>query len=410
VSWLDTLRTGLEAVRTHRLRSGLTVLGIMIGIAAVILTVGLGQGAQNQISSQINALGTNLLTVSPGSSTSTSGIRGGFGSASTLTEADAAALSSKTVAPDVNAVAPVLSSSETVTAGSTNWTTTVVGTTTPWETVRNRTVTQGRFIVNQDVTDHTAVAVLGSDTVSQLFSGADPVGQTVNVNGVPMTVIGVLNSVGSSASTTGTNPDDQVVVPISTASQRLFGSTTLSSILIQSTSSATLTAAYQEANTELLALHGITTASNADFTIASQASLVTTATSVDHTLTILLGGIAGISLLVGGIGVMNIMLVSVTERIREIGLRKALGATPPLIRRQFLLEASVLGLAGGALGALLAVAGAALLPHVIGYPIAVSVGASVGALVVAIAIGLVFGVYPASRAARMAPIDALRSE
>ena len=410
MSWLDTLRTGLEAVRTHRLRSGLTVLGIMIGIAAVILTVGLGQGAQNQISSQINALGTNLLTVSPGSSTSTSGIRGGFGSASTLTEADAAALSSKTVAPDVNAVAPVLSSSETVTAGSTNWTTTVVGTTTPWETVRNRTVTQGRFIVNQDVTDHTAVAVLGSDTVSQLFSGADPVGQTVNVNGVPMTVIGVLNSVGSSASTTGTNPDDQVVVPISTASQRLFGSTTLSSILIQSTSSATLTAAYQEANTELLALHGITTASNADFTIASQASLVTTATSVDHTLTILLGGIAGISLLVGGIGVMNIMLVSVTERIREIGLRKALGATPPLIRRQFLLEASVLGLAGGALGALLAVAGAALLPHVIGYPIAVSVGASVGALVVAIAIGLVFGVYPASRAARMAPIDALRSE
>jgi putative ABC transport system permease protein len=410
VSWLDTLRTGLEAVRTHRLRSGLTVLGIMIGIAAVILTVGLGQGAQNQISSQINALGTNLLTISPGSSTSTSGIRGGFGSASTLTEADATALSSKTVAPDINAVAPVLSSSETVTAGSTNWTTTVVGTTTPWETVRNRSVTQGRFIVNQDVTDHTAVAVLGSDTASQLFSGADPVGQTVNVNGVPMTVIGVLNSVGSSASTTGTNPDDQVVVPISTASQRLFGSTTLSSILIQSTSSATLTAAYQEANTELLALHGITTASNADFTIASQASLVTTATSVDHTLTILLGGIAGISLLVGGIGVMNIMLVSVTERIREIGLRKALGATPPLIRRQFLLEASVLGLAGGALGALLAVVGAALLPHVIGYPIAVSVGASVGALVVAIAIGLVFGVYPASRAARMAPIDALRSE
>jgi len=159
-----------------------------------------------------------------------------------------------------------------------------------------------------------------------------------------------------------------------------------------------------------LALHGITTASDADFTIASQASLVTTATSVDHTLTILLGGIAAISLLVGGIGVMNIMLVSVTERIREIGLRKALGATPPLIRRQFLLEASVLGLAGGALGAILAVVGAALLPHVIGYPIAVSAVASIGALVVAIAIGLVFGVYPASRAARMAPIDALRSE
>jgi putative ABC transport system permease protein len=199
-------------------------------------------------------------------------------------------------------------------------------------------------------------------------------------------------------------------VPISTASQRIFGSTSLSSILVQATSSGTLSAAYQEADTELLALHGVTTASNADFTIASQQSLVTTATSVDRTLTILLGGIAGISLLVGGIGVMNIMLVSVTERIREIGLRKALGATPPLIRRQFLLEASLLGLTGGALGVLLALGGSALLPQLIGYPITISSLASLGALAVAIVIGLVFGVYPATRAARMAPIDALRSE
>ena len=412
MSWLDTLWTGLDAVRTHRLRSGLTVLGIMIGIAAVILTVGLGQGAQDQVSSEINALGTNLLTISPGSSTSSSGLRGGFGSASTLTEADATALSSQTVAPDIHAVAPVISSSESLTAGSSNWTTTVVGTTPVWQTVRSRSVTQGRFIDNQDVTDHAAVAVLGSDTAAELFNGIDPVGQTVNVNGTPMTVVGVLNSVGSSSSSssTGSNQDDQMIVPISTASQRIFGSTSLSSILVQATSSGTLSAAYQEADTELLTLHGITTASNADFTIASQQSLVTTATSVDRTLTILLGGIAGISLLVGGIGVMNIMLVSVTERIREIGLRKALGATPPLIRRQFLLEASLLGLTGGALGVLLAVGGSALLPHLIGYPITVSSVASLGALAVAIAIGLVFGVYPATRAARMAPIDALRSE
>ncbi len=410
MSWLETLRTGLEAVRTHRLRSGLTVLGIMIGIAAVILTVGLGQGAQNQVSSEINALGTNLLTVTPGSTTSTSGVREGLGSASTLTEGDADALQSKTVAPDIGAVAPVVSASETLTAGSSTWTSTVDGTTPAWETVRSRSVTEGRFIDDQDVTDGTAVAVLGTTTAAELFSGEDPVGQTVKVDGVPMTVIGVLDSVGSSSTSSSSNQDDQVVVPISTASARLFGSTSLSSILVQATSSSTLSAAYQEADTELLALHGISTSADADFTITSEQSLVSTSTSVDRTLTILLGGIAGISLLVGGIGVMNIMLVSVTERIREIGLRKALGATPKLIRRQFLLEASVLGLTGGAFGALLALLGTLILPHAIGYPISMSPTASVGALLIAMAIGVVFGVYPASRAARLAPIDALRSE
>ena len=410
MTWLETLRTSLDAVRSHRLRSGLTMVGIMIGIAAVILTVGLGQGAENQVASEISALGTNLLTITPGSTTSSSGIQQGFGSASTLTEGDATALDSKTVAPDIHAVAPVASSSESLTAGSSSWTSTVNGTTPAWETIRSRSVTQGRFIDDQDVTDGSAVAVLGSTTASELFSGQDPVGESVKINGVPFTVIGVLNSVGSSSTSTGSNQDDQVVVPITTATERLFGSTSLSSILVQSTSSATLSAAYQESDAELLALHGISTSSNADFTITSEASLVSTSTSVDRTLTILLGGIAGISLLVGGIGVMNIMLVSVTERIREIGLRKALGAAPRLIRRQFLLEASVLGLSGGALGALLAVLGTVLLPHVIGYPISLSVTASIGALFIAIAIGLVFGVYPASRAAKLAPIDALRSE
>jgi putative ABC transport system permease protein len=410
MTWLETLRTSLDAVRSHRLRSGLTMVGIMIGIAAVILTVGLGQGAENQVTSEISALGTNLLTITPGSTTSSSGIQQGFGSASTLTEGDATALDSKTVAPDIHAVAPVASSSESLTAGSSSWTSTVNGTTPAWETIRSRSVTQGRFIDDQDVTAGSAVAVLGSTTASELFSGQDPVGQSVKIKGVPFTVIGVLNSVGSSSTSTGSNQDDQVVVPITTATERLFGSTSLSSILVQSTNSATLSAAYQESDAELLALHGISTSSNADFTITSEASLVSTSTSVDRTLTILLGGIAGISLLVGGIGVMNIMLVSVTERIREIGLRKALGAAPKLIRRQFLLEASVLGLSGGALGALLAVLGTVLLPHAIGYPISLSVTASIGALFIAIAIGLVFGVYPASRAAKLAPIDALRSE
>src|SRR6185437_4384448 len=252
MTWLDTLRTGLDAVRTHRLRSGLTVVGIMIGIAAVILTVGLGQGAQNQVASEINALGTNLLTVTPGSTTSSSGIRQGFGSESTLVPADATALQSQTVAPDVKAVAPVASSSESLIAGSSSWTSTVNGTTPAWATVRSRSVTQGRFIDDEDVTDGSAVAVLGATTAAELFSGEDPVGQSVKVDGVPFTVIGILSSVGSSSTSTGSNQDDQVVVPITTATQRLFRSSSLSSILVQATSASTLSAAYQETDAELL--------------------------------------------------------------------------------------------------------------------------------------------------------------
>ena len=414
MSWLETLRTGLNGIRTHRLRSGLTVLGILIGIAAVILTVGLGEGAQAQVSSDITALGTNLLTVSPGSSTSATGIRGGFGTSSTLTTYDASALGSSTVAPDVKAVAPITDSDETLTAGTSNWSTSVVGSTPSWIAVRGETVAQGRFIDNQDVNDHEAVVVLGSVTASELFSRQDPVGQTVDVDGLPLTVVGVLNSVGSStSSSTTTDPDDTAIVPITTAAEEIFGGTSrdaVSSIIVQARSSDDLTAAYQEADHELLALHGITTAADADFNITSEAEELSTATSVDRTLTILLGGVAGISLLVGGIGVMNIMLVSVTERIREIGLRKALGATPGLIRRQFLVEASVLGLTGGALGAGLGIIGAVFLPGAVGDPITISAWAVAGAIVVAMAIGVVFGVYPASRAAHLAPIDALRSE
>ena len=411
---LETFRTGMEAVVAHRLRSALTVLGIMIGITAVILTVGLGEGAQQQVSSQISALGSNLLTVTPGSTTSSSGIRGGFGSASTLTVGDAAALTSKVVAPDIGAVAPATTSNESLVAGTSNWTTTVVGTDPSWLTVRGRTLTEGRFIVNNDVATKANVVVLGATTAQELFGFRDPVGQSVNISGQPMSVIGVLNTVGSSStSSTASNPDDQAILPLTTASSLLFSGASrnsVSQILIQATSANTLSAAYQEADAELLSLHGITTATAADFTITSEAQILSTATSVDKTLTVLLGGVAGISLLVGGIGVMNIMLVSVTERIREIGLRKALGATPRVIRRQFLVEASVLGTVGGILGALLGLIGAVVLPHFISDPITISPVAAIGAIAIAIGIGIAFGVYPAGRAARLAPIDALRSE
>ncbi len=411
---LETFRTGMEAVVAHRLRSGLTVLGIMIGITAVILTVGLGEGAQQQVGSEISALGSNLLTVTPGSTTSSSGIRGGFGSASTLTVGDAAALDSKVVAPDVNAVAPATSSNENLVAGSNNWTTTAVGTDPSWLTVRGRSITEGRFIAAHDVATRASVVVLGATTSQELFGFRDPLGQTVNIAGQPMTVIGVLNTVGSSSTSSQVaNPDDQAILPLTTASALLFGPASrnsVSQILIQATSGNTLSAAYQEADAELLSLHQITSTTNADFTITSEQQVLSTATSVDKTLTVLLGGVAGISLLVGGIGVMNIMLVSVTERIREIGLRKALGATPRVIRRQFLVEASVLGSVGGVLGAVLGLIGAEVLPHFISNPIAISPVAAVGAIAVAIAIGIGFGVYPASRAARLAPIDALRSE
>jgi putative ABC transport system permease protein len=414
VNILETVRTGMEAVVAHRLRSALTVLGIMIGITAVILTVGLGEGAQQQVSSQISALGSNLLTVTPGSTTSSSGIRGGFGSASTLTVGDAAALTSKVVAPDIGAVAPATTSNESLVAGTSNWTTTVVGTDPSWLTVRGRTLTEGRFIVNNDVATKANVVVLGATTAQELFGFRDPVGQSVNISGQPMSVIGVLNTVGSSStSSTASNPDDQAVLPLTTASSLLFSGASrnsVSQILIQATSANTLSAAYQEADAELLSLHGITTQTAADFTITSEAQVLSTATSVDKTLTVLLGGVAGISLLVGGIGVMNIMLVSVTERIREIGLRKALGATPRVIRRQFLVEASVLGTVGGILGALLGLIGAVVLPHFISDPITISPVAAIGAIAIAIGIGIAFGVYPAGRAARLAPIDALRSE
>ena len=407
MSFGETLRTAIEAVLHRRMRSLLTVLGILIGIAAVILTVGLGQGAQNSVASQINALGSNLLIVTPGSTVSASGVRGGRGSATTLTTADAAVLSNRMVTPDVAAVAAVTSTSSEIVAGTTNWTTTINGTTPAWLSVRNRSVADGRFITAADVSGATPVMVLGQTTATDLFGARSPVGQTVTVSGQSFSVIGVLAAAGSASSL---DQDDLAVVPSTTFAARLStGGNSVSDIYVEGKSTAALSSAYQEVNTAMLASHGVT-AANADFTVTSQESLVQTATATTHILTVLLGGIAGISLLVGGIGVMNIMLVSVTERIREIGLRKALGATPRVIRKQFLVEASILGLVGGIAGLALGLIGAALLPRALGEPVDISAVAAAAALITSVVVGIVAGVYPASRAANLAPIEALRTE
>lgn len=406
MNWSDTFASGLDAIRAHRLRSALTMLGIVIGVSSVILTVGLGLGAQDRVRAEIDALGSNLLIVSPGSSTSAGGVRGGFGSASTLTVGDAAALADPAVAPDVAEVAPVTSDPLSLVAGERNWTASVVGTTTAWSSVRGRTLSAGRFLAEDEVSGAGDVVVLGQDTVAELFPAGNPLGETVTVGGTPLTVVGVLEPTGATGDSAG--EDDVAVVPIGTA-KRITGSASasVSTIYVRAASAEVLSAAHQEITALLTALHDV---EEADFTVASQESLLETANATNRTLTVLLGGVAAISLLVGGIGVMNIMLVAVTERVREIGLRKALGATARAVRRQFLVEAGVLGAVGGLAGVGVGVGGAFLLPGLIDQPVSVSPLATVAAIGVALVIGIGFGVYPAGRAARLTPIDALRGE
>jgi len=410
MSFFETVRTALGAIFARKLRSALTMLGILIGIASVMLTVGLGQGAQKSITDEINKLGSNMLMVTAGSN---SGFAAGPQRTSRvvapLTLSDAAALANKQANPDILEVAPVSQTTGTVAVGDTSLTTTVVGTTSGWAPIRARNLDKGRFFTADESTQNARVAVIGSTTASNLFGDAYPVGQLFTMNGQSFTVIGVLAPVGQSFAG---NEDDQVVIPAGTYAVRFATTANLanvSMILLSARDQPSLTAAQQQATATMLNQHKVTPATQV-FSVSSQQALVNTIGNLTAVLTALLSGLAAISLVVGGIGVMNIMLVSVTERIREIGLRKALGATPGVIMQQFLVEASVLGLLGGALGIALGVVGANVITRIINQPVIISPAATLLALTVSLVIGIVAGVYPAYRAARLAPIDALRNE
>jgi putative ABC transport system permease protein len=410
VSFFETLRTAFGAIFARKLRSALTMLGILIGIASVMLTVGLGQGAQKAITDEINKLGSNMIMVTQGANTGLTATGGrARGPVAPLTLNDAAALANKQANPDIAHVAPVSQTTGSLAVGTTTATSTVIGTTPDWLVIRARTVEKGRFFTNDESTSLAMVAVIGPTTASNLFGDAYAVGQTFTLNNQTFTVIGVFATVGQSL--TG-NDDDQVVVPAGTYSVRLATTsnlTNVSMILLSARDQATLTAAQQQATATMLNQHRVTVATQ-DFSVSSQQALVNTIGTLTGVLTALLSGLAAISLIVGGIGVMNIMLVSVTERIREIGLRKALGATPSVIMQQFLVEASALGLLGGALGIGLGVVGANVITRIINQPVIISPAATMLALTVSLVIGIVAGVYPAYRAARLAPIDALRNE
>jgi putative ABC transport system permease protein len=415
---VETLKTALTATAANKLRAALTILGILVGVAAVIGMVSVGEGAQASISNTLQGLGTNLVLVSPGGTT-TGLVRGAAGGASTLTLADVTALQAAGAVPDATAIEPELTGRAQVVVGGTNTNTTVTGTTPDYLAVRNWTVADGSFFTSSDVSSAAPVAVIGSTTAANLFGTSEPVGQYINLNftsggrggpvrSVRLQVVGVLASKGSAGGFA--NQDDQIVVPVTTAAQRVFGRTNVSTIAISATSQATMNNVQLEATQVLLGTHNISDPTQADFTVQTQQALLSAATSASSTFTILLAAIGGISLLVGGIGIMNIMLVSVTERTREIGLRKAVGARRRDILGQFLVEAVVLTTIGGIVGSVVGIIVSYVIAHTTTIPAAVTPPSLLLAVGVSAAVGLAFGLYPARRAARLQPIVALRTE
>jgi putative ABC transport system permease protein len=397
----------LGTLTLNKLRTGLAILGIVIGIGSVITLVSLGQATQDAVQQQIQSLGANLLTIQPGSQNS-GGVRGAAGGGTTLTNDDANAIKTSEQITTIKNVSPEIQKRTQLTAGRNNSNTQVIGATDVYDEVHKVTIASGNFISLQDQLSMSKVAVVGPQVVTDLFGdGADPIGQTMRINKKSFRIIGVTASKGG---TGFMNQDDIVYVPLSTAQKQLFGQSYLSSIALEAKSSDVMTQAQNEVGYFLLARHKLNNPSQADFSIFSQQDILNTASQTTGTFTTLLSGIAAISLLVGGIGIMNIMLVTVTERIREIGLRKALGAKKRIIITQFLLESIILTFTGGIIGIILGILASFLYSYFTGSLFAVSPNSIMLAFAVSAGIGILFGWYPARKAANLQPIEALRYE
>ncbi len=403
--WLEIFRIAFDALIRNKMRSLLTMLGIIIGVGAVIAMIAVGQGASFSVESQIASLGQNVLMILPGA-TSRGGVSGGAGSVTTLTIEDAEAIVEQ--CPSVLYMSPMLRAPSQIVAGNLNWSSSVQGGSVDYFAIRDWKLESGEFFSDADIKATAKVCVLGKTVADNLFQGADPIGQMVRIRNVPFKVVGTLKPKGQNVS--GQDQDDIVVAPYTTVQKRLLGINFIWGIMVSAVSKNKIFQAQDEVTNLLRVRHRLQMWDDNDFTIRNQTDIAETATATSKIMTILLGSIASVSLIVGGIGIMNIMLVSVTERTREIGVRMSIGARRRDILSQFLMEAIVLSLLGGFIGILLGVGGSSLISKFAGWPTFVSGSSVVLAVFFSMAVGVFFGFYPARKAASLNPIDALRYE